>query len=87
MRKEVKELQEASPPKYPVAHVIRGGGRPMNVYIRGNPAKRGAAVPRRFPALLSKERPTFTQGSGRLELAQAIAAPDNALTSRVIGPT
>ncbi|MBX6311382.1 MAG: DUF1553 domain-containing protein, partial [Isosphaeraceae bacterium] len=43
------------------------------------------AVPRRFLQVLSgPERPPFTQGSGRLELARAIASADNPLTARVL---
>jgi hypothetical protein len=51
---------------------------------RGNPAAKGDEVPRQFlKALSPAERQPFTQGSGRLELAQAIIAPDNPLTARV----
>jgi cytochrome c553 len=56
-----------------------------HVFIRGNPGNRGAAVPRQFLALLAGDnRQPFGSGSGRLELAQAIAAGDNPLTARVI---
>jgi hypothetical protein len=42
-------------------------------------------VPRRFLEVLSgKDRPRFRHGSGRLELADAIASPANPLTARVI---
>jgi Protein of unknown function (DUF1553) len=42
-------------------------------------------VPRRFLAVLSgSERKPFTRGSGRLELARAIASTDNPLTARVM---
>ena len=55
------------------------------IYIRGNKDRRGDAVNRRFIELLGggEARP-FTHGSGRLELAEAIVAPDNPLTARVI---
>ncbi|MEY3458076.1 MAG: hypothetical protein RL215_1233 [Planctomycetota bacterium] len=54
------------------------------IFQRGDPVLRGSPVPRRFLALLSPpERTPFTQGSGRLELAKAIANPDNPLTARV----
>ena len=56
-----------------------------HVFVRGNPGNLGAAVPRQFLALLSgPERKPFEQGSGRLELAQRIASPDNPLTARVL---
>jgi hypothetical protein len=41
-------------------------------------------VPRRFLEILSgPSNPPFTNGSGRLELARAIASPNNPLTARV----
>jgi hypothetical protein len=55
------------------------------IFIRGNAANPGKAVPRQFPAILSSDnRKPFTQGSGRLELAKAIASQDNPLTGRVL---
>jgi hypothetical protein len=55
-----------------------------HVFKRGNPSVPGEAVPRRFLAALSGEaRPSFSQGGGRLELARAIASPENPLTARV----
>ena len=58
----------------------------MKVFLRGNPATPGAEAPRRFLSVLSTEgSPAFsTKGSGRLELARAIASPDNPLTARVM---
>ncbi len=54
------------------------------VFLRGNPRTRGAEAPRRFLKVLSGEdRTPFQQGSGRLELARAIASRDNPLTARV----
>jgi hypothetical protein len=55
------------------------------VFLRGNPNNLGPRVPRQFLAVLggSKRHP-FKDGSGRLELARAIASPDNPLTARVI---
>jgi hypothetical protein len=55
------------------------------IFKRGNPQNPGAQVPRQFPAILSPEkREPFKDGSGRLELAKAIASKDNPLTARVI---
>jgi hypothetical protein len=54
------------------------------IFQRGDPTLRGSPIPRRFLAQLSPaERQPFTRGSGRLELAQAIASPTNPLTARV----
>jgi hypothetical protein len=56
-----------------------------HVFVRGNPGRPGKAVPRRFLSLLVEpNRPPFQKGSGRLELAAAIADPKNPLTARVI---
>ena len=54
------------------------------IFRRGNPIDKGREVPRQFlPVLAAKPEP-FRVGSGRLELAEAIASPDNPLTARVI---
>ena len=57
----------------------------MPVHIRGNPTTLGEEAPRRFLAILRRTtRRRFTKGSGRLELAEAIASKDNPLTARVM---
>src|SRR5438105_13509240 len=68
------------------AMVLADLPEPYSPYIfrRGNPSRPGEIVPRSFVALLSGGRPKpFAEGSGRLELAQAIIAPANPLTARV----
>ncbi|MBI3119705.1 MAG: DUF1553 domain-containing protein, partial [Candidatus Hydrogenedentes bacterium] len=55
------------------------------VFLRGKSANKGEDVPRQFLAVLSAgERKPFEHGSGRLDLADAIASPDNPLTARVL---
>ena len=55
------------------------------VFIRGNPHNLGEHVPRRFlAALAGSRREPFRDGSGRLELARAIASRDNPLTARAL---
>jgi hypothetical protein len=55
------------------------------VFIRGNPGQPGDRVPRRFLRVLAGDDPKpFAHGSGRLDLAEAIADPKNPLTGRVI---
>jgi hypothetical protein len=54
------------------------------VFIRGNPNNIGVEAPRQFLTVLSKEPKPFLNGSGRLELANAIATEENPLTARVI---
>lgn len=54
------------------------------IFKRGNPGNRGDQVPRQFLGLLAgPERRPFKQGSGRLEMAKAIASAENPLTARV----
>ncbi len=67
--------------------VVNDAPQPVNpyVFVRGNRGRRGKEVPRQFLAVLSgPDRKPFAQGSGRLELARAIASPDNPLTARVL---
>ena len=59
--------------------------KPGHVLVRGNPNNRGEMVERRFlQALAGEERKPFAAGSGRLDLARAVADPANPLTARVI---
>jgi hypothetical protein len=84
-KQQIEERKKESPPKYAIAHSLREG-KPENakVHLRGNHKDLGDEVPRRFLAILSPETPPmFSQGSGRLELARAIASRDNPLTARV----
>jgi len=64
----------------------RQAARDYPVLVRGEAGNRGEVVPRRFLEILSpdpKKRPVWTKGSGRWELALAIADPKNPLTARV----
>ncbi|MBL8891335.1 MAG: PSD1 domain-containing protein [Planctomycetaceae bacterium] len=55
------------------------------IFRRGNPQRKGDYVPRQFLSLLSgPTRVPFQQGSGRQEMAAAIASPTNPLTARVM---
>jgi hypothetical protein len=63
----------------------RGVARDLPMQLRGNPAKPGPLVRRRFLAVLSPEPPRpFTQGSGRRELARALVVEGGPLAARVI---
>jgi hypothetical protein len=89
-RDELENIKKTVPAKFPVAHVISGGGRTMQVYVRGNPANRGTWAAKGFLQIFSEgERPTEQKAAQelkytRLDLAKAIASPDNPLTARVI---
>jgi hypothetical protein len=55
------------------------------LFIRGEANQKGEVVPRRFLEILAgPNRPVFKDGSGRRELAEAIASPSNPLTPRVM---
>jgi hypothetical protein len=56
----------------------------MPLLIRGNPATPGAKVARHFLTVLGGDQAPFAKGSGRLDLARAIASGDNPLTARVM---
>ncbi len=89
LRKELAELEKNAPrtPEFAMAMVDRPNPSDGVVFRRGNPGNRGAAAPRRFLMALSKpgaEREHWKNGSGRLELAKAIASRDNPLTARVL---
>lgn len=87
LRKEVETWRATGPGAPPRAMVLQETPTPHKprVFIRGNPTNLGEAVPRRFVSFLAGPSPKpFSQGSGRLELAHAIATRDNPLTARVI---
>ncbi len=55
------------------------------VFIRGNPKTLGEEVPRRLLEVLGgTEHAPPAQGSGRLQLAEQLIAPDNPLVARVV---
>ncbi len=72
-----------------VPHVVvlrdRSEPRPQRVFRRGNPSRLGETVPRQFLwCVAGDNQQPFLSGSGRKELAEAIASPTNPLTARVI---
>ena len=87
LKKKVESFQASSPSAPPRAMIVKDFPQPgdARVLIRGNPGRPGNVVPRQFLLVLSEtERQPFRDGSGRLELARAIAQPENPLTRRVI---
>jgi hypothetical protein len=75
-----------SPHAPPRGMVLFDNAKPHNarVFLRGNQNNPGPEVARQFPVILAGEgRKPFTDGSGRLELARAIAHKSNPLTARV----
>ena len=86
MRSKLSKLAATHPGAPPRAHVLKDKVKPVEpyIYIRGGRGNRGPKVARQFLEHLSKNRKPFLKGSGRLELAKAIADPDNPLTARVL---
>ena len=80
---KIKTTHHGAPAKAMVL-VDRPAPREPRIFQRGDPNNKGEKVPRRFLGLIqNQERVTYTQGSGRLEMAQSIASDTNPLTSRV----
>ena len=87
LQKKVDQFKSKSEFAPPRAMVLNDNPQPMQpaIFLRGNPNTRGAAVTRQMPEVVGGQvRKPFTGGSGRLELAEGIAANDNPLTARVI---
>jgi hypothetical protein len=85
LRRQIIALQN-SPASPDHAFVLADNPSPANAHIllRGDPERPGEEVPRRYlAAVAGSKRRTFTRGSGRAELAEAIASPENPLTARV----
>ena len=87
LQQTMDTLKRTFPPAPEYAMALQDAAKPVEpkVFIRGNPNNPGDTVPRRFLEVLSGPvRRSFTQGSGRLELAQDIADRQNPLTARVM---
>jgi hypothetical protein len=86
LRRAVQAHQATHPGRPDRASSLAETLPPFDPYVfkRGKPQQKGDAVPRQFLAVLTDgERTPFQEGSGRLELANAIASRDNPLTARV----
>ena len=85
LRRQADEWKAKSPVAPARAMVMADGPKvePV-VFVRGNPGNRGPQIPRQFLGLLAPDRKPFADGSGRLEMAKAIADPTNPLTARVM---
>ncbi len=87
LRRKVDELDATHPgaPLRAMALVDNATATEPVVFKRGNPGNRGPQVRRQMLEVVAgKDRKPFSKGSGRLELAQAIASRDNPLTARVM---
>jgi mono/diheme cytochrome c family protein len=87
MQTRLARLEKEMPPQYPFLDTITDTKKPndIQVQIRGDANNLGEVAPRRFLAILSNgERVLFHDGSGRLQLAEAIASASNPLFARVM---
>jgi hypothetical protein len=87
LRDDRDKFKHELPPPYPYLHTIRDNEKPANarVHIRGSADNLGDEVPRHFLSVLCDgPPPAFHEGSGRMELAAAIANRGNPLTARVM---
>jgi hypothetical protein len=80
---ELDATHPGAPPRA-MALVDKPDPNNVQVFIRGNSDNHGPEAPRQFLEVIAgPNRKPFVKGSGRLELAEAIARRDNPLTARV----
>ena len=84
---ELDKLAVAAPQAPPRAMVLQDAAElyEPRIFVRGNPSQPGVTVARQFVRIASAPGAgPFRRGSGRLDLADAIADPRNPLTARVL---
>jgi len=89
VQRDIGDLDSSHPGAPARANIVTDvpRSRDYNVLVRGEAQNKGPVVPRRFLEILSpdpKNRPEWHEGSGRLQLALAIADPKNPMTARVM---
>ncbi len=87
LKRTLDELDASHPGAPPRAMVLVDNASPTqpHVFVRGNANNPGPEVPRQFLEVVAgQKRKAFEKGSGRLEMAQAIASRSNPLTARVL---
>jgi mono/diheme cytochrome c family protein/cytochrome c553 len=85
VKADIEKMRKAMPKQFPFVHGVKDDENPANIkiHLRGSPYSLGEEAPRQFPMVLaSADAKPFSKGSGRAELADAIAA--HPLTARVI---
>ena len=87
LQRKIDELDATHPGAPLRAMALVDNDKPSEpvVFKRGNPGNHGPTVKRQFLGILGgTNRAPFVRGSGRLELAEAIASRENPLTARVM---
>ncbi len=83
LRRERQELLANVPPSAYGLLTLEDHAEDLPVFVRGDHTNHGEVAPRAFLTALGGGEP-FREGSGRLELAEAVATPSNPLTARVM---
>lgn len=86
LKADQKRLKDNLPPEPEMACAVQEGTPvQQKVFVRGDYSSLGEDAPKRFPIVMAGDRqPQNIQGSGRLELAEWLASPDNPLSARVM---
>ncbi|MFN0105332.1 MAG: PSD1 and planctomycete cytochrome C domain-containing protein [Bryobacteraceae bacterium] len=85
LREERRAIAEKFPPLETAYAISEGDPHDVPIQKMGEPRSPGAIAPRGFLQILGGQRlPQDEEGSGRLQLANWIASPDNPLTARVM---
>ena len=83
IREKLSEIDQGVPsPMFAIA-LSDGTGEDEKVFIRGNHKTMGSVATRHFLSAISDRALNPADGSGRLQLAQKMTAPNNPLTTRV----
>jgi len=75
LKDDIEAMQKSMPPHFPYVHGVIDREKPVNLklHVRGSPFNLGDEIPRHFLSVLSESAPpALDQGSGRLQLADAI---------------
>ena len=83
LRSQLSELNVQTPAPDLAIAITEGTGEEERIFIRGNHKTLGDVATRRFLSAISGRSLNPSDGSGRLQLAYKITAPNNPLTNRV----